>query len=92
MKKNSGRFAGLGLMRAMQLPEDFSKGNTLVSMQGRERLTIENFRGISSYTEEEIRLITKCSGICVTGRHLKIENYARDEIEISGIIDKVEYQ
>ncbi len=92
MKKDFRRLTGAGLIRAMQLPEDFSKRNVLVSMQGRVHLTVENFKGISSYTENEIRLITKGCGVCVTGRHLKIDSYAKDEIEISGIIDKVEYQ
>ena len=50
------------------------------------------FKGISSYTDTQIRLITRQGKICVTGRHLKIESYSRDEIEISGIIDKLEYQ
>lgn len=80
-----------GLARAMQFPEDLAKGNILVSMQGQERLVVENFKGISSYTAEEIRLIAKNRKICITGRRLMIENYSRDEIEISGFIDKVEY-
>ncbi|MFR8547723.1 MAG: YabP/YqfC family sporulation protein [Lachnospiraceae bacterium] len=92
MKKRPGQFMGSGLVRAMQLPEDVSKGTILVSMQGRERLAVENFKGISSYTDTQIRLITRQGKICVTGRHLKIESYSRDEIEISGIIDKLEYQ
>lgn len=92
MKKDSRRFTGSGLIRAMQLPEDISKKNILVSMEGRTHLTVENFKGISSYTEEEIRLITKGCRVSVFGRHLKIDSYAKDEIEISGIIDKIEYQ
>lgn len=91
-KKETGEKSRLnGLVRAMQLPEDLTKGNILVSMQGQERLIVENFKGISSYTTEEIRLITKCRKICITGRRLVIENYSKEEIEISGFIDKVEY-
>lgn len=78
-------------LRAAQLPEDFVKGNILVSMEGQERITIENFKGISSYTPQEIRLITKQKKICVSGVNLRIENFSREEIEISGRIEKLEY-
>lgn len=92
MKEQQGRFSVAAFARSLQLPEDFSKGNILVSMQGQEHVVIENFKGISSYTEEEIRLITKRKKICVTGKRLKIDSYSKDEIEISGFINKIEYE
>lgn len=92
MKEKSDRMHRTGLVRALQIPEDITRGTILVSMRGRERVTVENFKGISSYNTEEIRLLTKQSKVCITGKNLKIENYSRDEIEISGIITKLEYQ
>lgn len=86
-----GRFGLSGLARALQLPEDLAKGNILVTMHGQERIVIENFRGISSYTEDEIRLMTKRKKICITGKRLTVANYTKEEIEITGCIDKLEY-
>lgn len=90
MQQRDG-FRLAGLARSLQIPEDFAKGNILVTMQGQERIIIENFKGISSYTEEEIRLITKRKKICITGRKLTVESYTKEEIEITGFIDKFEY-
>ncbi len=77
------------LIRALQLPEDCRKGETLVTLEGQGRVRIENFRGISSYTPEEIRLVTRRKKLCVAGRGLKIDCYSRDEVEISGFIEKI---
>ena len=90
MKKYT-RMAG-SLTKALQLPDDFSSENVMVSMHGQEHVWIENFKGISSYTEEEIRLVTKRRNVCITGKRLKIVSYAKDEIEITGCIRKLEYQ
>ncbi len=80
------------LTGAMQLPEDFVRGNILVQMQGREHMTVENFKGISSYTTEEVRLLTRRNRICIFGKNLRIDCYTKEEIEISGRIDRLEYQ
>ncbi len=92
MKEKSDRTHRNSLVRALQIPEDVTCGTILVSMKGRERVIVENFKGISSYNTEEIRLLTKQNKVCITGKNLKIENYSKDEIEISGIISKLEYQ
>lgn len=76
-------------IRALQLPEDCRKGEALITLEGQERVRIENFRGISSYTQEEIRLITRKKKLCVAGRRLKIDSYSKDEIEISGVIESI---
>lgn len=82
----SGVLAG-----AMQIPRDVVRGNVLVSMEGQERVLIENFKGISSCTQEEIRLVARKNKICVIGKHLKIDSYTKEEIEISGQIQRLEY-
>ena len=91
MKERHTLLAG-SLAKALQLPDDFSSENVMVSIHGQEHIWIENFKGISFYTEEEIRLVTKKRNVCISGRHLKITSYAKDEIEITGCIRKLEYQ
>lgn len=39
---------------ALQLPDDLQRGLILLSMHGQEHLWIENFRGLSSYSSEEV--------------------------------------
>ncbi len=91
MKEKYSLLAG-SLTKALQLPDDFSSESVMISMHGQEHIWIENFKGISSYSEEEIRLVTKRRNVCISGRRLKIVFYTKDEIEITGCIRKLEYQ
>lgn len=91
MKEKSKHFSLAAFARSLQLPEDYAKGNTTIGIQGREYICIENFKGICSYTTEEIRLLTRKNKISIAGRNLQIDCYTKDEIEISGCICKVEY-
>ena len=90
-KWKSEKFHLSELTKAMEIPEDFVRGNPLVSIEGQKRVVIENFKGISSYTEEEVRLITKGKKICISGKRLKIEDYTKEEITITGLIEKIEF-
>jgi sporulation protein YqfC len=89
--RDGGRSVLAVLVRAMELPEDLEKGNVLVSIQGQERIVVENFKGISSYTDGEIRLLTRKKKLCITGRNLVIENYTKEEVTITGYLERVEY-
>lgn len=91
MKARSGHSLFGSLASTLQIPRDVVRGNVLVSMEGQERVLIENFKGISSCTDEEIRLVAKQKKICVSGKHLKIDSYTKEEIEISGRIERLEY-
>lgn len=91
LRPSGAQFSFAAFARSLQLPEDYAKGNILVTMQGQEHLVIENFKGISSYTEEEICLVTRKKRIRITGRRLKVDCFTKDEIEISGVIEKLEY-
>ena len=91
MKEKSKLFSLAAFARSQQLPEDYAKGNTSIGIQGRVYICIENFKGICSYTTEEIRLLTRKNKISIAGRNLQIDCYTKDEIEISGCICKIEY-
>lgn len=80
------------LTKALQFPDDLSQGKILLSMHGQQHLWIENFKGISSYTEEEIQLTVKGKIICISGKRLQITAFTKNEIEIVGYIQKLEYR
>ncbi|MCD7745888.1 MAG: YabP/YqfC family sporulation protein [Lachnospiraceae bacterium] len=80
------------IWRTLQMPDDYQKGNAIVSVEGRERVRVENFKGICSYTTEEVRLAARRNIICVRGKRLQIDCYTKEEIEISGWIDAVAYE
>lgn len=91
MRGRLGKWSPGTIVKAMQFPEDFVRGCALVAMEGQNRVTVENFRGILSCTLQEIRLIAGQKKLCITGKGLRIDSYSREEIEISGTIEKLEY-
>ncbi|MCD8016177.1 MAG: YabP/YqfC family sporulation protein [Lachnospiraceae bacterium] len=80
------------ITRTLQFPDDYQKGRALVSVEGRERICVENFKNICSYTFEEVRLSTRSAAICVRGKRLQIDSYTKEEIEISGRIDAILFE
>ena len=75
----------------MQLPEDCLKGSLIVTLHGQKRVRIENFKGISTYTPEEIRILTRTEKFRISGKRLEIQLFNKDEMEITGWIEKMEY-
>lgn len=86
MEEQKGARPAGRLLHSLQFPEDLARGNVFVSMHGQERVWIENFRGISCYSSEEIRLTARGRCVCITGRNLEIVSYTKEEIEIAGHI------
>ncbi|MFQ9493243.1 MAG: YabP/YqfC family sporulation protein [Dorea longicatena] len=53
---------------------------------------MENYRGITEYTDQIIRLQTRCGQIKIGGRKLEVIYYTNDEMMIHGHIRTIEYQ
>jgi sporulation protein YqfC len=71
------------------LPKDMVVGATLFHMIGKSDLIIENFKGISSYTDSEIQIKGNNIKYSITGERLTIEYYSTDDMKISGRINQV---
>lgn len=54
-----------------------------------EHLWIENFRGLSSYSSEEVRILIRGGWVKICGSHMEILTYTKEEIEITGCICSV---
>ena len=65
---------------ALQLPDDLQRGRILLSMHGQEHLWIENFRGLSSYSAEEVRILIRGGWVKICGSHMEILTYTKEEI------------
>lgn len=64
---------------ALQLPDDLQRGLILLSMHGQEHLWIENFRGLSSYSSEEVRILIRGGWVKICGSHMEILTYTKEE-------------
>lgn len=74
-----------------ELPKDVVLGVPMLTMMGQTELCIENYRGITEYTELLIRVQTKYGQIRITGNHLNVDYYTNDEMKITGHITMIEY-
>lgn len=77
------------MLEALQLPDDLTRGDILLSMHGQEHLWIENFRGLSAYSDEEVRILVRDGWVKICGNRLEIVTYTKEEIEIAGCICSV---
>lgn len=91
MKEKRDTVPGGKLLHSLQFPDDLLRGNALITLHGQEHLRVENFKGIVSYSEEEVRLAAVHGCVCIAGCHLRIVSYTKEEIEIAGHIRAVSF-
>lgn len=63
----------------------------MVTVLGDFEVCIGNYRGITEYTEELVRVQTKGGQIRLTGRQLQVEYYTNDEMKVTGKILTLEF-
>lgn len=73
-------------------PKRCSNGAPILTITGTDELCVENYRGITEYTDQIIRLQTRCGQIKIGGRKLEVIYYTNDEMMIHGHIRTIEYQ
>jgi len=77
---------------ASEFPKDVFLGQPILTVLGRMEINIENYRGITEYTDALIRIRTKTGQIRITGRALQIEYYTNDDMKVTGRIDSIDYR
>ncbi len=86
---------GRGLKRnvtdALELPKEVMLNLPLISLTGREELTIENYKGIMEYGEETIRVNTAAGTLKIQGKGLLLKQLTVECIVITGRILRVEF-
>ena len=63
-----------------------------VTVLGMSEVCIENYSGITEYTDTLVRIRTKHGQIQLKGSCLEIEFYTNDEMKITGSINLIEFQ
>lgn len=70
---------------------DVMLGATIVTMEGDNRLFIENYKGIITYTDKCIMVQGRKNKIMVEGKNLQIEYYTNLDMKINGTIYLVKF-
>lgn len=79
------------LVSAASMPKDVVMGAAVVTVLGDFEVCIENYRGITEYTENLVRVQTKGGQIRLCGKRLQVEYYTNDEMKVTGKIDTLEF-
>ena len=74
------------------VPKDVAMGLPNLTITGTNDLCVENYRGMTEYTDQIIRLQSKSGQIKITGKKLEVIYYTNDEMKIHGHIRTIEYQ
>ena len=89
MKNNMDDFK-MTLTDALELPLDVALDLPKITILGDKKVDISNHKGIIEYTSELIRINSKIGRIKSIGKSMKIKNRFLEEINIEGIIERVE--
>lgn len=81
--------AGERFADTFSLPKDMVINATLLHMVGKSDVFVENFKGIISYTCNEILIKGHRMKFCISGERLVIEYYSEEDMKISGRIKEV---
>ena len=92
-----GKQAKRGRFRAkaadfFELPSEIVLDLPRLVLTGKQRLMIENHRGIKEYTKERIRLSTPVGKLKISGAELEILTIDQEQVEIKGRIDQIEWE
>ena len=82
---------GERLASAAGMPKDVVMKAAVLTALGNFEVCIENYRGITEYTECLVRVQTKGGQIRLAGKCLQVEYYTNDEMKITGKIECIEF-
>jgi len=80
-----------GMTEALDLPKEIMLDLPLISLTGREEITVENHKGILTYGEESIRVGTKVGTLCIRGQDLGLKQLTGDALVITGKLIALEF-
>ena len=73
------------------MPKDITMGWAKLTFVGHRNLQVDNYRGLLSYSQENIRLAAKTADILVTGKGLAITRIEAETVFVEGDIENVEF-
>lgn len=76
---------------ALELPKEVVMNLPLITLIGKEDMTVENYKGVLEYSEGRIRINTTAGVVRVEGKKLLLKQITSDNIGIIGNIMKIEF-
>ena len=79
------------MTEALELPKEIMLNLPLISLVGREEVTIENYKGILEYCEETVRIGTAAGVLRLTGSGLCLKQLSAECIVVTGRIENLSF-
>ena len=76
---------------ALELPKEIMLNLPLISLVGREEVTIENYKGILEYSEETVRIGTAAGVLRLEGSGLCLKQLSAECIVVTGRIENLSF-
>ena len=89
--KKAERIVTSTIASALELPKEVLMNLPLITLIGKEDITIENYKSILEYSEECVRINTSAGVLRIEGKKLTLKQITSDNIVIVGRIDKTEF-
>lgn len=87
-----GRGLKAKLAQTLDLPQEVLDHLPVMHLTGKQRLWVENHRGLVAYDPRLIRIRTACGVLAVSGQDLLIKNMGPEELLILGCIEDIDLQ
>ena len=79
------------MTEAFELPKEIMLNLPLITLIGREEVTIENYKGILEYSEETVRIGTAAGVLRITGRELCLKQLSAECMVVTGKIEEIRF-
>lgn len=79
------------MTEALELPKEILLNLPLISLIGREEVTIENYKGILAYAEDTVRIGTAAGILCLKGQELSIRELTAECLVVTGRIEGLSF-
>ena len=80
-----------GLSEGIELPNEIILNVPLITIIGRSKIVIENFKNIVQYSNEIIKINTSCGVFKVAGKNLFLKELNKNKILIKGTLSQFEF-
>lgn len=80
------------LVSSMEIPRDLAYQESIIRITGREQLTIENYKGICIFSQEQTVVTLKKGKVKILGKGLEIQFYMENEMTVTGRIEQILFQ
>ena len=82
---------GREVVQRLELPKEVILDMPLISLTGREEISVENHKGLLEYSEERIRIGTKAGSLCIRGSGMVLRQMTAECIVAKGRILGLEF-